>query len=213
MAGLSRRSFLSFAFGTFITVTYCPLSISRTDPPGQVSSAAAPGKTPEQWMSEWMSVYKDVSGALRLGRFKDPMYFLLEPISWIAAPTISGLPHEVTAPKGFVSDLASIPRVFWSLLRPDGDYAYAAIIHDYLYWEQQLDRKQSDQILKSAMQDLHVDTPTVSAIYDAVRVGGGSAWSNNAKERQTGEKRVLKRFPEDPRITWTEWKKQPDVFQ
>ena len=36
-------------------------------------------------------------------------------------------------PAGFECDLASIPRIFWSLLSPAGKYARAAVLHDYLY--------------------------------------------------------------------------------
>ena len=39
----------------------------------------------------------------------------------------------ITAPKGCVTDLASIPRPCWILLPPDGPWVKAAIIHDYLY--------------------------------------------------------------------------------
>ncbi|ECG8634089.1 DUF1353 domain-containing protein, partial [Salmonella enterica subsp. salamae] len=39
----------------------------------------------------------------------------------------------IEVPAGFVTDLATIPRIFWSLMPPDGKYAKAAIIHDYLY--------------------------------------------------------------------------------
>jgi hypothetical protein len=38
----------------------------------------------------------------------------------------------VTAPVGFVTDGASVPRVFWSALPAWGRYSRAAVIHDYL---------------------------------------------------------------------------------
>lgn len=34
-------------------------------------------------------------------------------------------------PSGFSTDLASVPRVFWSLLPPDGVYENAAVVHDH----------------------------------------------------------------------------------
>ena len=165
----------------------------------------------EQWMSEWMSAEKPVAGALHISRFKDPIYFLLKPIAWNPPSGDSSLPH-VEVPKGFVTDFASIPRIFWSLLRPDGEYTYPAIIHDYLYWTQTTMRQSADLVFRKAMEDFRIDTPTALTIYNAVRVGGGSAWQSNAHERARGEKRVLKRFPEDPTISWDEWKKEPDVF-
>ncbi|MDI5166053.1 DUF1353 domain-containing protein, partial [Salmonella enterica subsp. enterica serovar Montevideo] len=33
----------------------------------------------------------------------------------------------IEVPVGFVTDLATVPRIFWSLLPPDGEYAKAAI--------------------------------------------------------------------------------------
>ncbi len=39
----------------------------------------------------------------------------------------------ITIPKGFVWDLSSVPRPLWWLLPPDGDFAPAYIIHDFLY--------------------------------------------------------------------------------
>lgn len=35
----------------------------------------------------------------------------------------------IRVPKGFVTDLASIPRALWSVFPPDGDYAKAAVVH------------------------------------------------------------------------------------
>lgn len=39
----------------------------------------------------------------------------------------------VVAPKGFVTNFASIPRVFWRLYPPVGNYDEAAVIHDAAY--------------------------------------------------------------------------------
>ena len=51
-----------------------------------------------------------------------------------------------TVPKGFVSDGASIPKMFWGLIAPciDGRTIRAAIIHDWLYSTGILSRKQAD---------------------------------------------------------------------
>jgi len=38
-------------------------------------------------------------------------------------------------PKGYVWDLASVPRVLWSLVPPDSDAELAFLIHDVLYTE------------------------------------------------------------------------------
>lgn len=120
--------------------------------------------------------------------------------------------QPVNVPEGFVTDLTSIPRVFWQVLRPEGRYAYAAVVHDYLYWEQTRSRKEADQILKIAMEDSKVDPKNISKIYNAVRAFGQKAWDNNKRLKRAGEHRILVEFPQDFRISWSEWKKRPGVF-
>lgn len=132
--------------------------------------------------------------------------------------TITWQPNEgqnlqrVVVPHGFVTDLTSIPRVFWQVLRPEGRYAYAAVVHDYLYWTQTRPREEADQIFKFAMEDSKVDSKTVEVIYQAVRSFGQGSWDDNARLRKAGECRFLKRVPQDFTTSWSDWKKQPDVF-
>ena len=166
----------------------------------------------EHWMDQWIASSRLPVGTMEVSRFKDPIYFLLKPIGWKPNDASSNL-QEVIVPAGFVTDFASIPRPFWSLLRPDGEYAYAAVIHDYLYWTQGRPRAVSDKIFKQAMEDFGVDAVTVATIYEAVRIGGASAWKENARLKAAGERRILKEFPDDPRISWAEWKKRPTVFR
>jgi hypothetical protein len=166
----------------------------------------------EAWMDQWMSTTRLLDGTLHLSRFKDPTYFLLRPIAWKPNSDQASSFKEVVVPTGFVTDFASIPSIFWSRLRPDGPYAYAAIIHDYLYWTQARSRSVSDKIFRLAMQDFDIDTLTATAIYRAVRIAGSLAWHENARLKARGEKRILKQFPDDPRMSWRNWKKRPEVF-
>lgn len=139
-------------------------------------------------------------------------YYLKDKLEWHsdADPSI-----RVTVPVGFVTDLASVPRVFWSLLPPTARFSYPAIIHDYLYWLQMKpfdERAAADKVLKEAMEDLKVGSAQVFAVYNAVSLAGGHAWTSNGEARAAGERRVLKRFPTDFKTTWEQWKKEPDVF-
>lgn len=165
----------------------------------------------ENWMKEWMSISKAPGGMLRVSRFREPIYFLTAPISWTPNPGQERY-EAVTVPPGFVTDFASIPQIFWSLLRPDGEYAYAAVVHDYLYWMQTRLRDEADHIFKMAMEDFEVGAAKVTAIYNAVRLGGQAAWNGNAKKKAQGEKRILTRFPQDPRTKWEDWKQRSGVF-
>jgi len=151
-------------------------------------------------------------GALRMGRFADPFYYLTSPIQWTPDPDKDGDLPKVIVPKGFVTDLASIPRIFWASLRPDGDYAYAAILHDYLYWTQTSSRARADQVLEAVMRDFTITWVTRQAIFRAVRVGGSGAWDANGAARVNGEKRVLKMLPNDPTVRWRDWKTKAGVF-
>lgn len=38
----------------------------------------------------------------------------------------------INVPKGLVTDLASVPRIFWNIIPPNGPYTKPAILHDYL---------------------------------------------------------------------------------
>ena len=40
---------------------------------------------------------------------------------------------NINIPKGFTWDLSSVPRLFWAILPPDGDFELAYLIHDYLW--------------------------------------------------------------------------------
>jgi len=203
MNPLSKRGLLRFGFTSGLLLSFPSLRSALAQD--------IPEMTAEQWMDAWMSAAKPISGALYVARFKDPIYMLLKPISWKSA-SVDGLP-EVNVPKGFTSDFATVPRLFWSLVRPDGEYSYAAVIHDYLYWSQITTREISDQIFKRVMEEFKIDQTKIWAIYWAVRVGGATFWEENRKLRlECKHKRILAKFPEDPKITWDEWQKEPDVF-
>ena len=179
----------------------CPIAAELDQP--------APPVEIDKWMAGWMET-KSLTTPLYLSRFVEPIYFLIEPIGW--KPDSGKTLKAVTVPKGFVTDLASIPRIFFSLLRPDGEYTYPAIIHDYLYWMQQGTRKDADQIFKLGMEALEIQPSIVSTIYQAVSRFGQSAWASNAELKSRGERRILRRFPNSPATRWAEWKTKRDVF-
>jgi hypothetical protein len=198
----NRRTFLQA-----ITCTAVQARFGMSEAVAQDDRAAAR----DAWMHEWMIREKDVKGKLHLSRFADPMYFLLESITWIPNSDQSGYPM-VTVPTGFVTDFASIPRVFYSLFRPDGRYTYPAIVHDYLYWTQSTSKDVSDEIFSFGMRDFGVGTITITTLYQAVVRFGQSAWDGNRRLKAAGEKRILIMQPDDPRILWTDWKKDPSHF-
>jgi hypothetical protein len=168
-------------------------------------------KTIDNWMDK-VPPARSPTASLNVSRFADSIYFLTQAIGWQPDNPAQSTFEKVTVPKGFVTDFASIPSIFWSVLPPDGRYVYPAIIHDYLYWTQDRPRKEADQILQIGMEEFDVGRATRIAIYNAVRSFGGSAWKENRRLQEQGERRVLVKFPSDPRVNWTDWKKDDTVF-
>ena len=143
---------------------------------------------------------------LPFGDFQD--WVLFAPLQY----KIGATSDTVTVPIGFVTDLASIPQMLWSIgLRPEGQYSRAAIIHDYLYWSQNCTREQADRLLLVAMKESNVGTIQEDLIYAAVHSAGGTAWDNNAKEKKAGLLRTLPadyRNPRDPNMIWSVYRSQ-----
>lgn len=111
---------------------------------------------------------------------------------------ITGLdPDEkiyIVAPKGFVTDLASVPKTFHWLFKPDGKYAPAAVLHDLIYQSLKSEtdlnecptqfelltkyhtRLFADKLFRKAMYALNINRASVSLIYSSVRLGGKSSY-------------------------------------
>lgn len=208
---LSRRDFSKLAMSSLVI----PGALLTNSSIAQnVGYSGEPDKSakPDDWIASWKDdKVKRLLGPLDLRRFSDPIYILLRPIGWQDHSANPVLP-DVAVPEKFVTDFASVPWPFWSLFRPDGNYAYAAVLHDYLYWEQPVKRSVADDIFRSAMNDLKVTDRQASLLHAAVEQFGKGAWNQNAKLRGEGELRVLKKIPDDPAITWQEWKSTPGVF-
>lgn len=88
----------------------------------------------------------------------------------------------ISVPAGFVTDLASVPRIFWTLLPPDGKYAKAAIIHDYLYDNALRTKREADRIFLDGMTVLGVPRWKRTIMYYAVRLFGRGMYTNRYKD-------------------------------
>jgi hypothetical protein len=87
-----------------------------------------------------------------------------------------GSGEVIRVPAGFVTDFASVPRVFWRLIPPWGRYGKATVIHDYCYRCRPCSRRRADRILLEAMRVLSVAWWKRTAIYLAVRAFGWIVW-------------------------------------
>jgi len=202
---MKRRSLLQTA------AVYTAVSLLGTSTSARSEDTEASIR--DDWFRELFSSRRSSDDRLLFGRFKDAHYFLLAPISWEPNNDLASKYKSVTVPTGFVSDLASVPSAFYRILPPDAEYAYAAIIHDYLYWIQDRPRVVADDIFRMAMQDFAVSSGRSRLLYEAVRKFGQHAWDENARLRRNGEQRILKNFPPNARITWDEWRANPEAFR
>lgn len=75
----------------------------------------------------------------------------------------------ITVPKGFQTDFASIPPVFFTLFPPDGRYLEAAILHDYYYDNAIETKDKADELFLMGMNALGVKMWRKYLMYWAVR--------------------------------------------
>jgi len=97
---------------------------------------------------------------------------------------------NITIPKLFVSDFASIPRGAWFLAAPtDPGIRAAALVHDWFYRERKarlvahdgvtpvvVTRAMADQIFLEELEDGGLPAWKRQPMYWAVRLFGGSSW-------------------------------------
>jgi hypothetical protein len=107
--------------------------------------------------------------------------------------------NVVSVPKGYITDLASVPRFCWAFIAPF-DVARAAVIHDILYekintaykgekiltkHDRERYRKVADDVFKEGMESAVPPVPKwkIWAAYNAVRVFGRWAINSSAPRR------------------------------
>lgn len=86
-------------------------------------------------------------------------------------------------PEGFITDLASVPRlpvVYW-LTGATCDEA--AVVHDFLYTTQVVTREMADAVLSEASAVMGVPTWRRGLMWAGVRVGGGSHWVDRGEPK------------------------------
>lgn len=101
---------------------------------------------------------------------------------------------------GFQTDFASVPRLLWWVFPPWGTYGNAAVIHDWLYWKQEInglpiEHQDADRIFEEAMGVLNVTPWRRWCLVHAVLWFGVFAWLRNQEDRAQGFDRVLPDTP------------------
>lgn len=83
----------------------------------------------------------------------------------------------VEIPLGYTTDGASVPRIFWWVVPPWGNYGQSAVVHDFLLEKKFLlvngtpntvSRKLADKIFREAMLVAGVNPITAHVMYAAV---------------------------------------------
>ena len=87
---------------------------------------------------------------------------------------------KVDIPQGYVTDLASIPRFFWSVIGPPQDpkFVKAAVIHDVLYARGEGTKEDADQLFYILLLKAGVSRWRAWSMYKAVRFGGKGNFAN-----------------------------------
>lgn len=91
--------------------------------------------------------------------------------------------YIILIPKGYVWDLASVPRFLWWLFPPDSDSELAFLIHDYLYENRIINRDFADKEMLiwskklSGTQNTSVRNIDNTMRYLAVKWFGTKAWN------------------------------------
>ena len=94
--------------------------------------------------------------------------------------TWEGLPSGLVmfgVEAGFITDLASIPRVFRSIIPQVGRHIQPSIAHDWCYESKtNLTRAEADLLFLDGMKAVGVSWLRRRAMYTAVRAFGGALW-------------------------------------
>jgi hypothetical protein len=81
------------------------------------------------------------------------------------------------APRGFITDLASIPRLLRALFDINGLSRAPAVLHDFLYCMHYTTRAEADALLLEALEAVGVGWATRWSMYLGVRSGGWMYWN------------------------------------
>lgn len=106
-------------------------------------------------------------------RHGEQLYRLQSPL--IYQSDVAGI--VITVPTGFITDLASIPRLpfIYILLAKVADLP--GVVHDFLYSTGTVPRAMADKVLREACLLTGVPAWKASMIYQGVRLFGGSHYS------------------------------------
>lgn len=116
------------------------------------------------------------------------LWYLAEDLVYVGSRGI------ITAPRGFITDLASIPRAFRNLALTDVDgiSRRPGAIHDWIYagcrW---MGKAIADDILREALLSEGMSKAGAACYYYAVDWFGGSSWASDGRKLMSNDFRNL----------------------
>lgn len=149
-----------------------------------------------------------------------PYWVVLEEFTYFIESVESG--KHVRIPKGFLTDGASVPKIFHNFLPPWGEYGQAAIVHDYMcengryhvpagsgeegkYDFEFTTRKQVDEIFNEAMVVLNVPSfkrKMINSAVSAYRIFAKPSCPNFNNPKREVEKEIRERIKENKPMVW-----------
>lgn len=82
----------------------------------------------------------------------------------------------IYVPVGFVTDFASVPRVFWPIISPIDEHGKASVVHDYLYEIRMFSKYECDKIFLEAMEVLKISKVKRYIMFCMVVAFGWKRW-------------------------------------
>ena len=89
--------------------------------------------------------------------------------------------YLIKVPKGFVTDYASIPKLFRTVVLPYGKHSGVSVVHDWLYSSNcnlDVSREKADKIFLEILKEEKVNFLLRIVMYIAVRKFGRSRFRN-----------------------------------
>lgn len=87
--------------------------------------------------------------------------------------------NGLIVPKSFITDLASIPKIFQGIIGVPEDFKEESILHDFLYSKYNdygINRLTADKIFFQSLLLNKVDIVVANLMYKAIRLGGELHW-------------------------------------
>lgn len=95
----------------------------------------------------------------------------------------------IVVPAGFVTDLTSTPALLTPIVPTMGRHTVAAIVHDYLYWDQRCGKEKADRLFQIAMDEYEAKRAWLAE--KGVQLGGMPSWEQNNSDKGRGLAKIL----------------------